>query len=66
MADGEISFGRFRLDLARRELRRDQTTGAAIWHWYKQRYETQQASLQTARPEPLSVTARRSGLLRPF
>jgi DNA-binding winged helix-turn-helix (wHTH) protein len=25
MVDGEISFGRFRLDLARRELRRDET-----------------------------------------
>src|SRR5215831_18882681 len=25
MVEGEISFGRFRLDLARRELRRDQT-----------------------------------------
>ena len=24
MVEGEISFGRFRLDLARRELRRDQ------------------------------------------
>ena len=25
MVEGEIRFGRFRLDLARRELRRDQT-----------------------------------------
>ena len=29
MVEGEISFGRFRLDLARRELRRDETRVAA-------------------------------------
>jgi len=42
------------------------TSNAGIWHWYKQQYEAQQAGLQTARPEPLSVTATRSGLLRPL
>ena len=42
------------------------TSNAGIWHWYKQQYEAQQAGLQTARPEPLSVTAKRSGLLRPL
>ena len=42
------------------------TSNAGIWHWYKQQYEAQQAGLQTAPPEPLSVTAKRSGLLRPL
>ena len=42
------------------------SSNAGIWHLYKQRYEAQQAGLQTARPEPLSVTAKRSGLLRPL
>ena len=42
------------------------TSNAGIWHWYKQQYEAQQAGLQTARPEPLSVTAKRLGLLRPL
>ena len=41
MVEGEISFGRFRLDLARRELRRDETpcgsaagrsTSSVYWH----------------------------------
>jgi predicted phage terminase large subunit-like protein len=40
------------------------TTDAGIWLLYKQRYEAQQAGLQTPRREPLSVMARRLGLLR--
>ena len=42
------------------------TSHAGIWHLYKQQYEAQQAGLQTARPEPLSVMARRLGILRPL
>ena len=41
-------------------------SNAGIWHLYREQYEAQQAGLQTARPEPLSVTAKRSGLLRPL
>jgi predicted phage terminase large subunit-like protein len=40
------------------------TSNAGIWHLYKQQYEAQQLGLQTARPEPLSVMARRLGILR--
>jgi predicted phage terminase large subunit-like protein len=41
------------------------STDAGIWHLYRERYEAQQAgSSQTARPEPLSVIAKRLGLLR--
>ena len=41
------------------------TSDAGIWHLYKQRYEAQQAGAsQTERPEPLSVMAKRLGLLR--
>ena len=41
------------------------TSNAGIWHLYKQRYEAQQAGAsQTERPEPLSVMAKRLGLLR--
>jgi hypothetical protein len=39
---------------------------AGIWHLYKQQYEAQQAGLQTARPEPLSVMAKKLGILRPL
>jgi hypothetical protein len=41
------------------------TTNAGIWDLYKQQYEAQQAAVaQTTRPEPLSVMARRFGILR--
>ena len=43
------------------------TSNAGIWHLYKQRYEAQQrGDLRPAKPEPLSVMARRLGLLRPL
>jgi predicted phage terminase large subunit-like protein len=43
------------------------TSNAGIWHLYKQQYEAQQdAASQPARPEPLSVMARRLGILRPL
>jgi predicted phage terminase large subunit-like protein len=42
------------------------TSNAGIWNLYKQQYEAQQAGLQTARPEPLSVMAKRLGILRPL
>src|SRR5215472_55487 len=42
------------------------TTHAGIWNYYKRLYEAQQAGLQTARPEPLSVMAKRLGILRPL
>jgi len=42
------------------------TSNAGIWHWYRQQYEAQQAGLQTARREPLSVMAKRLGRLRPL
>jgi predicted phage terminase large subunit-like protein len=42
---------------------RGTTSNAGIWHLYKQRYEAQQAGLETPRREPLSVMARRLGLL---
>ena len=40
------------------------SSNAGIWHSYKERYEAQQAGSQAARPEPLSVIAKRMGLLR--
>ena len=41
------------------------SSNAGIWHLYKQRYEARQAGAsQTERPEPLSVMAKRLGLLR--
>jgi hypothetical protein len=40
------------------------SSDAGIWHLYKQQYEAQQTGSQTARPEPLSVMARRLGILR--
>jgi predicted phage terminase large subunit-like protein len=44
---------------------RGPTSNAGIWHLYKQRYEAQQAGAwQTERPDPLSVMAKRLGLLR--
>jgi predicted phage terminase large subunit-like protein len=45
---------------------RGPSSNAGIWHLYKQQYEAQQAGLQTARPEPLSVMARRLGIFRPL
>jgi hypothetical protein len=40
-------------------------SNAGIWHLYKQRYEAQQAGAsQTERPEPLSLMAKKLGLLR--
>ena len=42
------------------------TTHTGIWYYYKGLYEAQKAGLQTARPEPLSVVARRLGILRPL
>jgi hypothetical protein len=42
------------------------TSNVGIWHLYKERYEAQQAGLHTERPEPLSVMARRLGILRPL
>jgi predicted phage terminase large subunit-like protein len=41
------------------------STNAGIWHLYKERYGAQQAGTsEPARPEPLSVMAKRLGLLR--
>src|SRR5271157_5556238 len=41
------------------------SSNAGIWHFYKEQYEAQQAGAsQPARPEPLSVMAKRLGLLR--
>jgi predicted phage terminase large subunit-like protein len=45
---------------------RGPSSNAGIWHLYKQQYEAQQAGQQTARPEPLSVMAKRLGILRPL
>jgi hypothetical protein len=45
---------------------RGPSSNAGIWHLYRQQHEAQQAGLQTARPEPLSVMARRLGILRPL
>jgi hypothetical protein len=42
------------------------SSNAGIWHLYRQQYEAEQAGSQTARPEPLSVMARRLGILRPL
>jgi hypothetical protein len=43
------------------------SSNAGIWHLYKQRYEARQAAAsQPARPEPLSVIARRLGILRRY
>ena len=43
------------------------SSNAGIWHLYKQQYEAQQAAAsQPTRPEPLSVMARRLGILRPL
>ena len=41
------------------------SSNAGIWYLYKECCEAQQAGLQTARPEPLSVMAKRLGILRP-
>jgi predicted phage terminase large subunit-like protein len=41
-------------------------SNAGIWHLYRERYEAQQAGLQTVKPEPLSVMAKRLGILRPL
>ena len=42
-------------------------SNAWIWHLYKEQYEAQQrGELRPAKPEPLSVMARRLGLLRPL
>jgi len=40
------------------------SSNAGIWHSYNERYEAQRAGSQVARPEPLSVMAKRMGLLR--
>jgi hypothetical protein len=45
---------------------RGPTSSAGIRHLYRQRYEAHQAGLDTPRCEPLSVMARRLGLLRPL
>ena len=42
------------------------SSNVGIWQLYKERHEAQQAGLQTARPEPLSVMAKRLGILRPL
>ena len=43
------------------------TSNAGIWHLYREQYEAQQAAAsKPARPEPLSVMARRLGILRPL
>ena len=43
------------------------SSNAGIWHLYKRRYEAQQAAaFHTPRPEPLSVIAKRLGVLRPL
>ena len=55
MVEGEISFGRFRLDLARRELRRDQTPVQLGMDWpifqtgvYPDRMESRASGEHTA------------------
>ena len=46
---------------------RGPSSNAGIWHLYKQRFEAQQCGdLRPAKPEPLSVMARRLGILRPL
>ena len=40
------------------------SSNAGIYQLYKERYEAQQTGSQTPRPEPLSVMARRLGILR--
>jgi hypothetical protein len=46
---------------------RGPSSNAGIWHLYKQPYKAQQAGAsQTERPEPLSVMAKRLGVLRPL
>ena len=43
------------------------SSNGGIWHLYKEQYEAQQAAAsQPPRPEPLSVMARRLGILRPL
>jgi hypothetical protein len=43
------------------------SSNAGIWYLHKQQYEAQQAAAsKPARPEPLSVMARRLGILRPL
>jgi predicted phage terminase large subunit-like protein len=43
------------------------TSNAGIWHLYREQYEAQKAGAsKPARPEPLSVMARRLGILRPL
>jgi predicted phage terminase large subunit-like protein len=43
------------------------TSNAGIWHLYREQYEAQQAGTsKPARPEPLSMMARRLGILRPL
>ena len=43
------------------------SSNAGIWRLYEQQYEAQQAaSSQTPKREPLSVMARRLGILRPL
>jgi predicted phage terminase large subunit-like protein len=42
------------------------SSNAGIRHLYKHRCEAQQAGLQTTRPEPLSVMAKRLGILGPL
>jgi predicted phage terminase large subunit-like protein len=49
-----------------KQASRGPRSNAGIWHWYKQQYEAQQAAAQNRRPEPLSVMARRLGILRPL
>ena len=50
-----------------KQARSGPSPNAGIWHLYKQQYEAlQAASSQPARPEPLSVMARRLGILRPL
>jgi predicted phage terminase large subunit-like protein len=41
------------------------SSNAGIWHLYKQLHEAQQAGA-SQKPEPLSVTAKRLGILRPL
>jgi len=43
------------------------TSNAGIWHLYKEQYEARQrGELRPAKPEPLSVMAKRLGILRPL
>jgi hypothetical protein len=50
-----------------KQARGGPSSNAGIWHFCKEQYEAQQAaSSQTPKREPLSIMARRLGILRPL